>query len=158
MMGSTTSSSAISLWIARSCFFAALVVRDQLELLRQDRQVREAPLLQLRVVLVGLGEADQVADRPGDDVLVALEVRLVLSLLEGSRQRGRQIAGDRGLLSYYKGLIMRNRSEGTQVADQGANRRPVSISRRVRVTRRRCRAGRGALPGQNADRARTAGG
>jgi hypothetical protein len=37
-----------------------LVVRDELELLGKDRQVGEAPLLQLRVVLVRRGQADEV--------------------------------------------------------------------------------------------------
>src|SRR3954468_10037116 len=82
----------------------ALVVRDQLELLGQDRKIGEAPLLQLRVVLVGRGESHQVADSPRDHVLVALEVALVLRLLEGAGQRGSEVAADRRLLSYDEGL------------------------------------------------------
>ena len=74
-----------------------LVVGDELELLRHDRQVLEAPLLQLLVVLVGLGETDQVAHRPRDHVVAVGEVRLVLALLEGTRQRGREVAAHGGL-------------------------------------------------------------
>jgi hypothetical protein len=70
----------------------ALVVGDELELVRDDRQVGETPLLELRVVGVGLGQADQMADRPGDHVVVADQVRLVLRLREGSRQRRGQVA------------------------------------------------------------------
>ena len=81
-----------------------VVVGDELELLRHDRQVGEAPLLQLLVVLVGLGEADQVADRPRDHVVAADEVRLVLALLEGARKRGREVAADGGLLGDDEGL------------------------------------------------------
>jgi hypothetical protein len=66
-----------------------LVVGDELELLRQDRQVRKAPLLQPLVVLVGLGEADEMADGPRDHVVAVGEMRLVLALLEGTGQRGR---------------------------------------------------------------------
>jgi hypothetical protein len=77
------------------------VVRDELELLGQDRQVGEAPLLQLRVVRVGLRQAHEVADRPGHDVLVPDQVRLVPGLLERIRKRGREIARDRRLLGDY---------------------------------------------------------
>ena len=51
----------------------ALVAHDELELARDDRQVGHPPLLELVVVLVGLGELDEVADGPGDDVLGALQ-------------------------------------------------------------------------------------
>ena len=98
------SASCISLWMAGSCFFGPLVVGDELELLGQDRQVGEAPLLQLRVVGVGLGQAHEVADRPGDHVLVAHEVGLVLRLLEGARQRRREVARHRRLLGDDEGL------------------------------------------------------
>ena len=86
----------------------ALVVRDQLELLGEDREVGEAPLLELGVVLVGRRESHQVTHRPGDDVapvvgraVLGLQVRLVLRLLEGSGQGRCQVARDRGLLSDY---------------------------------------------------------
>ena len=61
---SSTSSSFISLWIALSCFFAFSSLGTSLNLLGDDREVGEAPLLQLLVVLVGLGEADEVARPP----------------------------------------------------------------------------------------------
>jgi hypothetical protein len=76
----------------------ALVVGHELELVGDDREVGEAPLLQLGVVGVRLGEPDQVTDRPGDDVVVPLEVGLLLRLLVGTGQRRRQITGDGGLL------------------------------------------------------------
>src|SRR5438067_1940802 len=44
-------------------------------------------------------ERDQVADGPGDDVFVALDVGLVLALLEGIGQHAREVAADGGLLS-----------------------------------------------------------
>ena len=85
-----------------------LVVRDQLELVREDREVGVAPFLELRVVLVGRRKADQVAHRPGDDVapvvgraVLRFQVRLVLRLLEESRERRREIARDGWLLSDY---------------------------------------------------------
>jgi hypothetical protein len=81
-----------------------LVDRHELELLRKDRQVGEAPLLELGVVGVRLGQPHEVADRPGDHVLVAHQVGLVLRLRERSGQRAREVAGHRGLLSYYERL------------------------------------------------------
>jgi hypothetical protein len=56
----------------------ALVAHDEPELVGDDREVRHPPFLELRVVLVGLGELHEVADRPRHDVLVGLEVPLVL--------------------------------------------------------------------------------
>ena len=82
----------------------ALVNRDQLERVRQDRQVGEAPALELGVVLVRRRQADQVADRPRDHELVAIEVGLVPALLEVARKRGREVAAHRGLLSYDERL------------------------------------------------------
>ena len=78
----------------------ALVVGDELELLGDDRQVREAPLLQLRVICLGLGEPHQVPDRPGDQVAVALQVGLVLRLFEAAWQRRRDVAPDGRFLGY----------------------------------------------------------
>jgi hypothetical protein len=63
----------------------ALIVGHELELVGDDRQVGEAPLLELGVVVLGRGETDQVPDRPGDHVAVALEVGLVLGGPKGSR-------------------------------------------------------------------------
>jgi hypothetical protein len=70
----------------------AIVVRHELELLGNDREVREAPLLELRVVGVGLGEPHEMTHRPGDHVILSDKVRLLLGGLEGSRQRGREVA------------------------------------------------------------------
>ena len=81
-----------------------LVDRDQLELVGQDRQVGEAPALELRVVLVRRREPDQVTDGPRDHELVALDVGLVLALLEVAGKRGREVAADRRLLGYDEGL------------------------------------------------------
>ena len=81
-----------------------VVVGDELELRGDDRQIGEPPLLQLVVVLIRLGEADQVADRPRDDVVAVDQVRLVLALLESARQRGREIAAHRGLFGDDEGL------------------------------------------------------
>ena len=78
----------------------ALVDRDELELLRDDRQIGEAPALELGVVLVRSRKADQVADGPRDHELVAIDVGLVLALLEVAGERGREVAAHRGLLSY----------------------------------------------------------
>ena len=94
----------ISLWTALSCFLAFSSLGTSLNFVRDDRQVGEAPFLELVVVLLGRGEADQVADRPGDDVVVADEVGLVLALLEGARQRGREIAADGRLFGYDERL------------------------------------------------------
>ncbi len=73
-----------------------LVVRDQAEALGDDRQVGEAPLLELRVVVLGRRQADEVPDRPRDDVVVRLEVRVVL--LKCARKRAREVAPDGRLL------------------------------------------------------------
>ena len=72
------------------------VARLELEGLGDDGQVGHAPLLQPLVVVLGLGELHEVADGPGDDVLLRLEVRLVL--LEAARERGREVAADGRLL------------------------------------------------------------
>jgi hypothetical protein len=89
---------------SRQLLLGLVVVGDELELLGQDRQVREAPLLQLRVVRVGLREPDEVADRPGDHVVVPDQAGLVLGLLEGTRQRAGEVAGNRRFLGYDERL------------------------------------------------------
>ena len=68
----------------------ALVAHDELEAVGHDRQVGHLPLLELRVVLVRLGELDEVADRPGDDVIVGLEVAVLLR--ERARENPREVA------------------------------------------------------------------
>ncbi len=90
-----------------------LVVRDELELLRQDRQVGEAPLLELRVVLVRRREADEVPDRPGDDIVVALKVGLVLAVLEGTGQHGREVAAHGWLLCDDERLAHESKAHGS---------------------------------------------
>src|SRR4051794_41482761 len=76
---------------------------------RHDRQIGHAPLLVLVVVLVGLGELDEVADSPRDDVLGALEpaVRALAGarvLLERARQDAREVLPDGRLLGDDEGL------------------------------------------------------
>ena len=87
-----------------------VVDRHQLEVLGHDREVRVAPLAQLRVVRVRLGEPHQMAHRPGDHELVAHQMGLVLRLRIGARQRRRDIAGDGGLLGYDERLGHRSPS------------------------------------------------
>ena len=55
-----------------------LVDRRQVEVRRHHRQVREAPLAALDVVLLRRLDLHQVADRRGDDVALVLEVLGVL--------------------------------------------------------------------------------
>ena len=86
----------------------ALVADHELEVVGHDRQVRHAPLLVLGVVLVRLGELDEVADRPGHDVVVRLEV--ALELLERAGQDARQVAADGRLLGDDEGLPHGRRS------------------------------------------------
>ena len=85
--------------------FGALVADDELEPLRHDRQVGHPPLFVLGVVLVGLGELDEVADRPADHVLGRLEVAVVLG--ERAREHARQVATDRRLLRDDESLAHR---------------------------------------------------
>src|SRR5213076_1417180 len=67
------------------------VARDELEAVGwDDRKVGHPPLLPLLVVLLGLGELDEVPDRPGDHIVVGLEEdRLVTRRARGLRLRGR---------------------------------------------------------------------
>ena len=76
-----------------------LVDRVQLEVRRDHRQVREAPLAALDVVLLRRLDLEQVADRRRDDVVLALEVLVVLVELAGDgRQRAHDVLRDRRLL------------------------------------------------------------
>ena len=122
------------------------VARDELEPVgRDDRQVGHPPLLPLLVVLLGLGELDEMADGPRDHVVVGLEedglvargrpglrlglrglddlfVRRLFGLLlaalrldvvelaalEGTVQRAREVAADRGLFCDDEGLRHQN--------------------------------------------------
>ena len=87
----------------RHLLLRALVAHDELELARHDRQVRHAPLLELVVVLVGLGELNEVADGPGDRVVGSLEPARGLVagpgvLLERAREHAREVLSDGRLL------------------------------------------------------------
>ena len=79
-------------------------VRPELELLGEDGQRLDRPALERLVVVLGLGQLDQVADRPRDDVLVRLEIALVL--LEAAAERARivlchgRLFGDDKLFSH----------------------------------------------------------
>ena len=92
----STSSRAISLWISLSCFPSLVVARPQLELGGTIGRSAHPPLLELRVVFLGLGELDEMADRVGDDDVVGLQESVVLR--EVPRQRRRDVPSDRGFL------------------------------------------------------------
>ena len=103
----------MSLWIAFSCFFARSSLGTSLNLLGTIGRSAKRHFLSFGSYCVGLGEADEVPDRPRDHVVVADEVRLVLGLLEGAGQRGREVAADGGLLGDDEGLRHGNHlSEG----------------------------------------------
>ena len=77
-----------------------LLDRRQVEVRRDHRQVRKAPLAALHVVLLGRLDLHQVADRRGDNVTIVLEVfRMFLELAGGRRQRPHDVLRHRGLLS-----------------------------------------------------------
>src|SRR4051794_2157257 len=87
----------------------ALVAHHELEGARHDRQIGHAPLLELVVVLVGLGELDEVTDGPGDDVLRALQPARGLVphagvLLERAGQYAGEVLADGRLLGDDEGL------------------------------------------------------
>jgi hypothetical protein len=87
----------------------ALVAHHELELARDDGQIGHPPLLELVVVLVGLGELDEVADGPGDDVLRALQPARGLVphpgvLLERTGQDAGEVLADGRLLGDDEGL------------------------------------------------------
>ena len=88
----------------RQLLLRLVVVRDELELLRHDRQVGVAPLLQLLVIRVRLGEPDKVTDRPRDHVVLTRDVGLVLARRERVRERAGQVAADGRLLCDYERL------------------------------------------------------
>jgi hypothetical protein len=96
-----------------------LVIGDELELLRQDRQVGVAPLLQLLVVRLRLGQPDEVPDRPRDHVLVAVDVRLVAARRERVGQRRRDVTADGRLLCDYECLahavLFQDRRTGSEL-------------------------------------------
>ena len=98
LISSVTSLRLTSLTIAFSRDLA-LVDRVQLEVRRDHRQVREAPLAALDVELLGRLDLEQVADRRGHEVVVVLEVLVVLvELAGGRRQRAHDVLRDGRLL------------------------------------------------------------
>ncbi len=105
---------------------AAARLGAQLELLGQHRQGLDRPALQRRVVVLGLGQLDQVADRPGHDLVAGFEVALVL--LEGAAQGLGIVLTDRRLLCDDQSLPHRR----GRVA---RGRRPVAL-RHVHLVRR----------------------
>ena len=74
----------------------SLVADDQLEMLGHDRQIGHPPLLELVVVFVGVGELHEVADRPRDHVVGALEKALAFG--ERTGQDASKVAPDGRLL------------------------------------------------------------
>src|SRR5439155_6414085 len=85
----------------------------ELELVGDDRQVGHAPLLEALVVVLGVDQLEQVADREGDHVFVRLEVR-VARLLEWAWQRLGEVAGDRRLLGDDECLVLAHASQGSE--------------------------------------------
>ena len=71
-------------------------------LARNDRQVLDAPLLERGIVVLRLGELDEMADCPRDDVSVALEEAFLLR--ECSGQRVGEVASHGRLLGHDQGL------------------------------------------------------
>ncbi|MNJ33194.1 hypothetical protein D3C77_278750 [compost metagenome] len=53
-------------------------IRHDLESLGQDRQIAEVPALVFLIVSVRLRQAEQMADRPCDDVVLAFQIRSVI--------------------------------------------------------------------------------
>ena len=66
--------------------------RAQIKVRRDHGQVSEAPFTALDFVFIRRGNLDQVANRRGEDVVVALKVLVVLG---EATQRARDISGDR---------------------------------------------------------------
>jgi hypothetical protein len=76
-----------------------LVDRGQVEVRGHHRQVREAPLASLDVVLLGRLDLHQVADRRGDDIALVLEmVGVLLELARTGGQRAHDVGRHAGLL------------------------------------------------------------
>ena len=82
---------ALGLFDHRAQAALGLVDGLQVKVRRDDRQVGKAPLAALDVVLLGRLDLDQVTDRAGDDIAVALEV--VVVFLEFARH-GREGPND----------------------------------------------------------------
>ncbi len=117
----------------------ALVADHELEAVGHDRQIGHAPLLEARVVLVGVGELHQVPHRPGHDVLRTLEIALVL--LKRARQHLGQVAPDGRLLRDHKCLRHEPR-EGSAGANGTGRTGQTRQGRRPRtILATRCRWG-----------------
>ena len=100
----------------------ALVAHDELEAVGHDRQIGHLPLLELRVVLVGLGELHEVADRPRDDVVVGLEVAVLLGERPGrTRVRSRPTDGFSAMTSVLA-IGRRTVAPGSAGAGTGVDR------------------------------------
>ena len=82
-----------------------LVHGFQVEVRRDHRQMGKAPLAAFHVVLLGRLDFDQVADRAGDHVGVALEMLVVLvELARHGREGAHDVLRDRGFFSNDQGL------------------------------------------------------
>ena len=69
--------------------------RLERELVRDDREIGEAPFPALHIELARQAELDEMTDRGRDDVVLVLEV--VLDLFE-TAERASEITGDAGFL------------------------------------------------------------
>jgi len=82
-----------------------LVQRLELEVRRNDRQVRKTPLAALHVEFFGGLDLHQVADGAGHHVLVVLEMVFhLLELARAGRERAHDVLGHRGLLGDHQCL------------------------------------------------------
>ena len=111
---------------------------DQLHLLRQHGQVVHIPFFQLLVVDVGVRERHQMAQGPGDDVAVALQIAVAAP---AAAEDAGQLLADRGLLSQNQRF--RHRTPPISPSDRGTGG-PCP-----RPQRRRSRPGSGRIPGSS---------
>ena len=129
----------------RELLAGALVAHHEPELVRHDRQVGHPPLLVLRVVLVGLGQLDEMPDGPRHDVGRRLQIALALG--ERARQDPGQVAAHGRLLGDDErlphtvpegsGWLIRRKDRSTP-----SRARPRASRARSRSARRSRRAGR----------------
>ena len=68
---------------------------DELHILREHRQVGHVPLLPLFLIDVRVSQRDQMPERPGDNIAVALQVALAAA---PAAEHARQLPADGGLL------------------------------------------------------------
>src|SRR5207302_2611610 len=113
--------------------------------------VGHPPLLPALVVVLRLRELDEVADGPRDHVVVGLEMGL--GLLEGARQRGREITTDGGLLGDDEDLGHEEDTLAKGANGDTAPRDGASLAALPRARRRQLVAGQAPLPAAR-DRAR----